>query len=178
VDRSCLRCGVDISARHGGAKYCSPKCQVAARDAAKRIPCAGCAKPIYHSLTSRPPGEARCRDCTRQGCGTAANYKKRGCRCAECRRANAVATAKYLAPNQHPRWISDVDRVAIYDRDNWTCQLCGDPVLLEVPHLHRDAPTLDHIEPQSLALIPNHDPSNLRTAHRGCNSARGNRVSA
>lgn len=84
----------------------------------------------------------------------------------------------YLPPAYRHHWIAPADRVAIYERDGWTCQLCGKPVDLAVHHLHRDAPSLDHVEPQSLALIPNHDPSNLRTAHRGCNSARGNRVAA
>ena len=84
----------------------------------------------------------------------------------------------YLPPAYRHHWIAPADRVAIYERDEWTCQLCRKPVDLAVHHLHRDAPSLDHIEPQSLALIPNHAPSNLRTAHRGCNSARGNRVAA
>jgi hypothetical protein len=35
------------------------------------------------------------------------------------------------------------------------------------------APSLDHIEPQSWALIPDHSPANLRLAHRWCNSVRG-----
>lgn len=73
--------------------------------------------------------------------------------------------------------ISDRDRRAIYERDGWTCQLCGDPV---DPSLNRFADamaaTLDHITPRSLTLFPDDSPENLRLAHRVCNSRRGNRV--
>lgn len=69
--------------------------------------------------------------------------------------------------------ISRRERLAIYERDNWTCQLCGEPVDRQAHYLDDWAPTLDHIEPRSAALIPDHSPRNLRTAHRWCNSARG-----
>lgn len=70
-------------------------------------------------------------------------------------------------------WISRRDRLAIYERDNWTCQLCGEPVDRQAHYLDDWAPTLDHIVPRSAALVPDHSPRNLRTAHRWCNSVRG-----
>jgi hypothetical protein len=72
--------------------------------------------------------------------------------------------------------IAHRDRLAIYDRDGWTCQICLDPVdpdLMATDPLSNWAPSLDHIEPQAHALIPDHSPSNLRLAHRWCNSVRG-----
>lgn len=159
-----------------GAQFCSPRCRYAARDERNKFPCAECGKPIFRSRTNRPAGESVCKPCRRK-CGTRTQYD-RGCRCVDCRRAKAEALAKYLPANYTNHWISPEQRVAIYERDLWTCKLCDRPVDLTVHHLHRDAPTLDHIEPRSLALIPDDRPSNLRTAHRGCNSARGNRVSA
>lgn len=55
------------------------------------------------------------------------------------------------------------------------CHLCGDDAPLEdyglVDLLGRDAVTVDHLEPQ--AFGGDHDPSNLRLAHWGCNSSRG-----
>lgn len=175
--RECPECGASFTS--STRVFCSARCRFSRRNKGRRIPCASCGAPIYWSTTSRPRGEARCRECIRSehGCGTVASYK-RGCRCVECRRANAEATRNYLPPAFRHHWISPADRVAIYDRDAWTCQICGVPVDVNVHHLHRLAPSLDHIEPQSLALIPDHRPENLRTAHRGCNSARGNRVSA
>ena len=71
--------------------------------------------------------------------------------------------------------VSRRQRLALYERDAWTCQLCHlavDPLL---PPSHPWAATLDHIECQSWTLIPDHSPSNLRLAHRMCNSLRGDR---
>ena len=69
--------------------------------------------------------------------------------------------------------ISPRVRLEIYERDNWTCQLCENPVSKDLHYLDNWAPSLDHIIPQSHMLIPDHSPSNLRLAHRWCNSARG-----
>lgn len=51
----------------------------------------------------------------------------------------------------------------VIKRDRGICHLCGQP----------RADTADHIVPRSKGG-DNH-PSNLRAAHRSCNSARGNR---
>lgn len=72
-------------------------------------------------------------------------------------------------------YINPRTRQEIYARDGWTCQLCGDPVDKDAPVNTMGAPTLDHIIPQSLQLVPDHSPSNLRLAHLLCNSKRGNR---
>ncbi len=70
-------------------------------------------------------------------------------------------------------WISRRRRLAIYERDDWTCQLCLEPVDRESDPLDGRYPSLDHIVPQSLTLMPDHSTLNLRTAHRACNTARG-----
>lgn len=69
--------------------------------------------------------------------------------------------------------ISPRARTAIYERDQWTCQLCAYPVDATLHHLDNWAASLDHIIPQSHMLIPDHSPSNLRLVHRICNSLRG-----
>ncbi|WP_119728347.1 HNH endonuclease signature motif containing protein [Thermomonospora amylolytica] len=59
----------------------------------------------------------------------------------------------------------------------WVCWLCGkpiDPQLTAIDPQHRLAWTADHVEPYSLDGEP--DLANLRPAHRGCNSRRGNRA--
>ena len=169
----CAHCGVECQRKSASQRFCSPRCRYAARDTPTGN-CRKCAKPVYISSTSA--AEPSCRDCSRGGHGTVSNYRKRGCRCIECRRANAEATKAWRPPAYRHHWISAADRIAIYDRDNWICQLCGERVDPEAPKLSRGYPTLDHIEPVSFALIPNHHPSNLRTACCGCNAARGNRV--
>lgn len=62
-------------------------------------------------------------------------------------------------------------RLAIYERDAWTCQICHDPVDGNLPSQDNWSPTLDHIVPRSAG--GSDDPVNLRLAHRWCNSVRG-----
>lgn len=72
------------------------------------------------------------------------------------------------------KFVSPTTRQAIYDRDQWICQLCLDPVdpeLRETDPWGDWAPSLDHIVPRSQG--GSHDPENLRLAHRWCNSVRG-----
>lgn len=69
------------------------------------------------------------------------------------------------------KWISQNERLAIYRRDAFTCQICSEPVdLTAEPHTDW-YPSLDHIIPRSKGGA--HDRSNLRTAHRWCNAVRG-----
>lgn len=73
---------------------------------------------------------------------------------------------------------SPVFRRAIYERDNWTCQLCRKPVDRDAHYLDPLAPSLDHIACRSWTLFPDHTDRNLRTAHRICNSIRGDETYA
>lgn len=72
--------------------------------------------------------------------------------------------------------VSDAQRLAIYERDDWTCQICHLPVERDGDPLGPGAPTLDHIEPQSMTLIPDHGEHNLRLACRQCNTDRQAKV--
>lgn len=69
--------------------------------------------------------------------------------------------------------VSDRVRLAVYERDAWTCQLCFGQVDPALPYTDSWSATLDHVVPQSHQLLPDHSPSNLRLAHRICNSLRG-----
>lgn len=73
-------------------------------------------------------------------------------------------------------WIAEEERRAIYERDDWTCQLCKAPVDEGLPHGDPMEATLDHIVPLSTVLLPDHSPENLRLTHRVCNQRRGNRT--
>lgn len=61
----------------------------------------------------------------------------------------------------------------IAERDSWVCQLCGLPIS-RYPLRRRDQLTADHIIPESWGGPSTID--NLRAAHWGCNSARGNKM--
>lgn len=70
--------------------------------------------------------------------------------------------------------VSPIRRREIYARDGWICQICGEPTSPQWTRGDPWSPTLDHIEPQSATLIPDHSDRNLRTAHAFCNTARCN----
>lgn len=63
---------------------------------------------------------------------------------------------------------------ALGERDGWDCWLCGGEVDRDAPPGSPWTPTVDHVVPKSRGGKT--EPSNLRLAHRRCNSARGNRA--
>lgn len=68
--------------------------------------------------------------------------------------------------------IRPAERIAIYERDGWICQLCSGPVDPDLDQSDQWGATLDHVECQSWGT-PDHSAENLRLAHRWCNSVRG-----
>ena len=98
-----------------------------------------------------------------------------GC-CAECREPFVVEawSGRYCSPRCTPgwsQWISRSRRFDLYERDDWTCQICGDPVPLVTTYLHPLGASLDHVIPRSRG--GSHADENLRMAHMLCNSLRG-----
>lgn len=61
-------------------------------------------------------------------------------------------------------------RHAVFERDGWICQLCGDPTDRTVRAPSPLAPTIDHRIP--LAGGGEHAPGNWQTAHSLCNSMK------
>lgn len=68
--------------------------------------------------------------------------------------------------------VAAVNRQAIFRRDDWICWICKKHVDQLAGPQSDAAPSLDHVIP--LANGGTHEPSNVRTAHRGCNSRRSN----
>lgn len=60
-----------------------------------------------------------------------------------------------------------VNPLTIYERDAWTCQLCGKRIDRTKTAPHPKAPTIDHLLP--LAQGGAHVPANLQAAHFRCN---------
>lgn len=69
--------------------------------------------------------------------------------------------------------VTPVSPLAIYERDGWTCRLCGLPVDPDADPQSALAPSLDHIIP--LANGGTHEAANVWTAHRQCNAERSHR---
>lgn len=61
----------------------------------------------------------------------------------------------------------------VYERDAWTCGLCGAAILPELRFPDPGSVSLDHIVPLSKGGL--HSLENSRAAHLHCNSSRGNR---
>lgn len=61
-------------------------------------------------------------------------------------------------------------RAAVYQRDAWTCRICGGQVDLHAEPNTPEAPTLDHLVPFSDG--GEFTVENLRLAHRLCNQQR------
>lgn len=62
---------------------------------------------------------------------------------------------------------------ALFERDNWTCQLCGDAVNPSLKYPDPMAATIDHIVP--LVDGGEHSYANTQLAHALCNSLKGDR---
>lgn len=123
-----------------------------------------------------------------------------GCRCRVCVEANSASSRKYLdnhsakhgvhysttwrrafkdehgywPASSSREWIPQSVRSEVYERDAWVCQLCFEPVDAFADEF-RLRPSLDHIEPVSTQLVPDHSVSNLQLAHVGCNAKRRNK---
>jgi len=59
----------------------------------------------------------------------------------------------------------------IFERDRWRCHLCGRKVNRELSRMHPRGGTIDHLVPISDGGTD--EPSNVATAHRACNLAKG-----
>lgn len=64
-------------------------------------------------------------------------------------------------------WITPADRAAVYARDDYTCQLCLDPLLMTAGPPHPLSPTIDHIVARANGGTDVDE--NLQAAHFICN---------
>lgn len=72
-------------------------------------------------------------------------------------------------------FVEEVWRPILFERDNWTCQLCGDPVDPDLKYPDPMCASVDHIVP--LCAGGEHSYANTQLAHALCNSLKGDRES-
>ena len=87
-----------------------------------------------------------------------------------CKRRSHAARREIV---ERGAYVVDVSPQAIYERDQWRCQLCQRKVARHKAVPHPMSPTLDHIIP--LSCGGTHEPANVHTAHFICNARKGNR---
>ena len=190
---NCVQCSTEFLRTNQNSKYCSDICRswAAFLGPGKSKHCSDCGDPMTASRSSKT-GPGRCAGCSQHGSG---GYK-RGCRCEVCvaakRDANMAYKAKVKAEHgvgpstlfkRHYRertgvsyratpkdWIDPKLRLKLYERDDWLCHLCKEPVDRSA-HFNDDfAPSLDHLKPRSKG--GSDEPGNLKTSHRICNATR------
>lgn len=87
-----------------------------------------------------------------------------------CQKANGKDRRR---ARKRDAYVADVNRRYIFERDRWTCQLCGKRVAKTKSVPHPNAPVIDHILP--LAAGGTHEPRNAQCAHFLCNSLKSDR---
>lgn len=70
--------------------------------------------------------------------------------------------------------VEPFDRLDIFDRDDWVCQICSNPVDPDLMFPDALSVSLDHIVPISRGGT--HEPSNAQTAHLICNVRKSNKI--
>lgn len=154
--RRCDLCGKQFHARRHIDKFCSNTCQQR-NEYQQRLRDGR----IAAFLESRK-GRHSCVVCGESCPGTGGKYCSNTCQ----------AEAEH-GPDRTPRTlprISVADRIAVYERDGWVCQICGDPVNPAARCPELDAPTVDHRVPR--ARGGEHSMANWQTAHFYCNSVK------
>ena len=168
-NRACGTCGASLAGMHIYQKYCNPECRREAellrmKDRAQR--------PDVDTVDRSPRECKRCGQIIPRAYG--ASRQKVYC-------SDKCARAQHGSGNHRERAIrfgvpyKHIDRFKIFERDNWTCKICGEPTPKHLSGKFVDnAPEMDHIVPLSMGGL--HEESNVQCACRGCNRAKHNNM--
>jgi 5-methylcytosine-specific restriction endonuclease McrA len=162
ADKRCVVCDSPFKSFHG-SQVCSDEC----------------ATRVQRVKARRAGGWDTTRECVVCGTKFAAPYTggKRTWFCSdECKAQKKRAERRIAKGRRKARMrgvdAESVDPFKVFDRDNWTCQICG----VKTPRKLRgtyepNAPELDHIVP--LAADGSHTYDNVQCTCRACNGAKG-----
>ncbi|WP_369167789.1 HNH endonuclease [Streptomyces sp. R28] len=176
VHRVCVSCGTDISQRRKTAKYCSKRCAEIAygQRLAEPIPLRHCALPECSGEFQPHRSDQRC--CSEKHGKLLYNRESRADGRQKPPPWSDARRDRYHRRRALKKATSSGDPVLLTEiaaRDKWRCHLCGIDIDPNCPWPDSMSPSLDHVVPLSLGGA--HAPENVRLAHLGCNSAKGNR---
>lgn len=115
--------------------------------------------------------ERRCIDCGESLPSAATQGTGLRKLCQDCRRARWRKKSQRRRDRKTENGQTPYTREEIFDRDNWTCQLCGDPVDQTASFPEPLMASIDHIV--ALADDGPDIAENVHTAHLICNWSRG-----
>lgn len=124
-------------------------------DARRQMPCPYCGDPV---------GRAGRVKCPKDECNLKHNAISQRGTVARRRAAKRGVRAERFDPRE------------IFERDAWTCGICGDPVDAGLAWPDPGSVSLDHIVP--LAMGGEHTRANTQCAHLYCNGCKGPRLTA
>lgn len=186
----CLTCGVPLVRKPGGGRkpsYCSGTCRAAASNARARID--GRFEQWREVTNQRARVEERelvCPVCagTFHARSASRRYCSQSCtnHAFSQRRQSTPEGRAYLKDRKRERRarikgaaiVETFAAVEIYERDQWTCGLCAQPIDPTLAHPDLMSASLDHIVP--LAKGGDHSRANVQAAHFLCNSIKGDRA--
>ncbi len=181
--RTCDTCGVEFKSDRPTGRFCSDDCKGLAYMVERRTR-SRALEPVtdgaYCSLPVRPahvPVLWRARTWyagTCQWCGSAFVDNQPMARYCSAWCGQRMGCTRNRRRKGWPQLnLTPVERRALYERDSWTCWLCTEMVDQDLTATSPNddwAASLDHVIPRSAG--GSDDPSNLRLAHRWCNSVR------
>ena len=168
--RQCDGCGKTITQGKRTKQVCNAACYRLAAgmtprgsEVAGRCECGGA---ITYSVTSKH--RTRCDGCRRAIARAAARRKRRRAK----ERGTYIGSDHRKRARKYDVEYEPIQPRYIYERDNWTCHLCGERVHKSHPKDGYDplGPSLDHIIPMSKGGA--HIKSNVALAHFICNSIK------
>lgn len=112
-------------------------------------------------------------------CGTSTSWigtqkRRRTCDSEVCKSRYALDRGHMRRVKIRDTAIEFVSRVEIFERDEWTCQLCLRPIDRSAVWPDKGSPVIDHVLPISKGGA--HVKENIQTAHAHCNAVKSNRT--
>ncbi len=184
----CERCGkpTKVFASSGRVKrFCSSRCRNATVKPCVKLalqPCSTCGKAFrsrrrttqrYCSKqcsNNRPRRTAECPKCGQR-------FKTRAARpgyCLTCQDERRAGHARERRVERYGAETEPYTKREIFNRDGWTCQICGKPCRRDVNGRHPEGATVDHIVPFSKG--GNDLKSNVQCAHLRCNLSKASKT--